>query len=656
MPDPVSFSDVVLPDQTSPAASGPVPLSDVDVNPETGRPRITVRPHDDKFLSTIEKSGRAQLAEFENQGLGSAQFTVPDVKSHQKNLMGTAMINDSGEIGWADENGNFNPTDSAKHVVLKDPDDDTYKVFKRTEETNEGPIRGRLLGLGRLLAQGFATSAPGQLAAAGEGGTAAAAAARQGIDLPRGVASPIDATQSRAILMAKTPWVGQNLREAAGNVAPQIESRLDQIAGGASSTGDIMTPAESGALMREGIQSYVGPGGKLSSDVDTAFGKVDQLISPDAVTNMPKTRAVVNDLLSKYAQSGLAQVTPEGEIIPRSKAVQILRGPLKAAFQSDQGGFDYNSTKFLRTYLGKMIENPGEYAEGLNEQEFKQFYGALSDDLRDLIQKSGGQKAVDAWEQAQQVAKDAGERRRALDTIIGSAARSDEGLIGKVQSLAGKTNAADIQTLSRVKQALKPSDWQDVSASIINKLGQGKQGFDPMEFARNFGSEGAKGGLSEEGKNLLFGPKGTQFRNDLEDIAAISRKYPNAAKIAQAGGHGPGFGTWIALMEGAEELRGLFHGESPEVLVGKAALAIPAALGSRIYANFLSRPAGARAIARWMNAVDDVQKTPGANVAKLNNAAQAVIGQLRSNVDTNREPVIQSMESVLGGAIDYLTK
>lgn len=106
--------------------------------------------------------GTSLAIDFQNQGSAAGQRTSPNVDLQSRNLISTETFqSDSGEILFRDPaSGEVIPTDQNKHVVLRDPKDNTVKVFARTDDTNEGVLSsaGRLLGTG--LAVGAPTARP----------------------------------------------------------------------------------------------------------------------------------------------------------------------------------------------------------------------------------------------------------------------------------------------------------------------------------------------------------------------------------------------------------------------------------------------------------------------------------------------------------------
>ena len=668
MPD-IAPEDV---DSAAPvAAPTTIAPGDVEYTPE-GRPRINV------YRKPEKEPDRYQQMDLdaENTGLAASQQTSSDLSAHEKNSVGPAMINDQGEIGWKDEKGEFTPTDKNKHVVLNTPEG--YHVYNRSDKTDigggpidvknfgirdaAGMVTSRLVGLGHILGQGFATSAPGQLASVAKGGEVAAAAERQGIPIAKGAASPNPGTVSRATILSKIPWIGQPLREAGAETEHAIGARVGEVAAEASQGGEALSPAEAGATAREGITNWQ----KVTSqsEVGDEFKDVDRLMTKPAGSIMPKTRTVVNQLVGKYYGSGLAKVDPEtGAVIPRSQAAKDMLDPLKQIFvDAKEGGkgLNYEQAKFLRTWVGDRLKNPGKYTESLNQQELQDIHGALTQDLGDVVKQGGGQPAVDAWQKATEAAQAASDRRRALDTILGSDAKTDEGLLKTITNLAGKTSSAGVRQLALVKQTLKPEDWKDISAAMINRMGKtvvGKGGdlfpdetFSPVKWAKQYGD------FSEEGKGALFGARGTQYRDDLEDIAKVASKTPSVEKMAHAGGHGVSFmgggmGT-VAAFEMYEHVKELAHG-NPLAMVGHALWFVPAAIGARAWSGMLANPASTRTIARWMKSVESVKTAPGANsAAEFNNASQALLGKIKESREMNEPGVMSS----LGEVFSDLTK
>ena len=591
--------------------------------------------------------GVSEMADKFNMFAAGNQRTTPDVEAHRKNYVADMhAYGDDDSVSYLDKDGKDTPMDPKSQVALVDPKDGKIKIFARSDETDEkNPITSRLKALGSYFTNGFSTGSPGQLATAaagrgisvlgipltkgltaagqagGEGaGAAAEAGKRLGIDVPRAIASPSTAVQSQAVTLAKTPVVGTPLTESANKLGNQIENRVGQTAESLSPSGEVLAPADAGNKTRAGFKLWsdqeFGAGGNVAQKYDA----VDHHINPKVKQTLNNTWDVVYELQKKYGAAALV----DAQGVAKSPALKEILPTL-----NKPGGMDYDTLKFVRTRVGKMIDNPGEMAGGINEAELKQIYGGLTKDLEKLVNKAGGQKGVDAWNEANAYTKSINEKRRLLDDTLGNTSKSDEGLFGQVIKYAGSKDQANIKALANAKNILPAEHWQDLGASVINKLGLNKGGdFDPKTFSD------AYKGLSDEGKNLLFGAKGSAHRQALDDIATISSKGKNIAKMSSSSmGHGIGItgslAAFEALKEGHEILQqgiGLHH-------IGDAAAILGGLIGGRAYANFLSRPASAMAIARWMRTSENVHANPGqSSLAAFNNASKGLATYLEGDV------------------------
>lgn len=106
----------------------------------------------------VTTSPGQQLAiDYANQGSAAGQGTSPVIAAQAPNLISSEVHqSDAGELLYRDRNGQMVPTDQNKHVILRDPADNTLKVYARTPATDEG----RLSAAGRLLSTGAAAGAP----------------------------------------------------------------------------------------------------------------------------------------------------------------------------------------------------------------------------------------------------------------------------------------------------------------------------------------------------------------------------------------------------------------------------------------------------------------------------------------------------------------
>jgi hypothetical protein len=91
------------------------------------------------------------------------QGTSPNVEQYKGNLISTkTYTGDDGSIWFDDpQTGQHVITDNSKHVAIRDPADNTVKVYARSDATNENPAVGAARVLAPGLASGAVTARPG---------------------------------------------------------------------------------------------------------------------------------------------------------------------------------------------------------------------------------------------------------------------------------------------------------------------------------------------------------------------------------------------------------------------------------------------------------------------------------------------------------------
>jgi hypothetical protein len=198
-------------------------------------------------------------------------------------------------------------------------------------------------------------------------------------------------------------------------------------------------------------------------------------------------------------------------------------------------------------------------------------------------------------------------QQQALSKVIGPKGEfAPEQVFSKLANYAGSKSTADIKRLALARQAMGPDAWRDVGSALINRMGTDNQGgFSADRFVTAFGN------LSAGAKNLLFEPAQRAALNDLATVSAHVQnritRFSNPSGTAR-GLAGYGLGAAIA---------------DPISVIGGA-------LGTRLTATLLARPAVARAAA-------NVQRAQLRGDPRLLRAAQAQLAALIDDRKT-RQP------------------
>ncbi len=88
----------------------------------------------------------------------ASQGTTPHIGAYNGKLISTQTFqDDAGNVLYRDpQTGQVKPTNNSTQIALRDPADNTIKVYQRSDATNESPV----VGVSRVLAPGLMAGAP----------------------------------------------------------------------------------------------------------------------------------------------------------------------------------------------------------------------------------------------------------------------------------------------------------------------------------------------------------------------------------------------------------------------------------------------------------------------------------------------------------------
>lgn len=589
-------------------------------------------------------------------GQGYDQYGQP-VYWQGKDAAGKKINHDpDSDLFYKDEKGDLTRTHTNRHVTLWDEETGKMKVYKRSEDTDYGPISGRLFGLGALLGDSLHMSPVTSMIGGGANVvTKLNRAGKEVVDVDKtvpGTRIPLTAKQEaleaadkikEATAGPKPPspkgfadtwsFFGERKPPAGGvevpisnaQVAGAVEGKagaavshipgghkpfvdaaartqegFEQAAQAASSSASKSSPvavADAGDTAKTAITHYIAPssdGGKLATQVDKAYAKVDPLISPTATQPLTETMKAATQIQKDFAATKRPGLSP---------IVQQI-----AHAVTDPAGLTYKGIKDLRSEIGDAI-GKGSFRDkmlsNLEVGDLKRIYGGLTDDLRNLIQASGGKRAVGLWEKANTVAGDRAEKVKQLATIIGSETRSEEKIYQTVINMAGSTSTADIKKLALARKAMGAVAWRDVSSAAINELGYVRTGnareFSIDKFMKDYGK------FSDAGKNIVFG-EGTPHRIALDNLVKIGESWPNMKSVTSPSGeitHLLSFGALFHHFEKALAVMGV----------------------SKVAGTVLARPITADGAARWLQSYKVFSTTPTRANAEIFTQATRRLGE-----------------------------
>lgn len=554
------------------------------------------------------------LGGMENLLPSAEQGTNPNVEAYGGRYLGPATIGEGDEVFYKDAQGRPVPTDSSKHVVIRDPKDGQVKVFARSEDTNEGPA----VGISRVLAPGLATGplarTPGAVGAAREAilpqGQATRdeivqAAQRLGeygspVEIPRAIASDSLLTQQAGQQLRNVPVLGTPIVRNTEKAISQLGDATGEVAqnlGGASMEG-------AGKRAYDQITDWIGPRSKEM--VKQAYDAVDEAVDPNVRGALDATQAAAAEILARRQNAMLGD----------SKAVGLVQDAMMRP-----EGMNYKGVKDLRTALGEHLDNSLLPAD-ISKSELKQIYGALTSDLGSVVERAGSTTGKALWQRANETAAQIQARREELASIVGvKGDASPAQVFDRIVAAAGSKSRSDTDLLTKAKSVIG-NDWDQVVSAVTERLGKNTQGiWQPGKFLRDWEA------LSPAGKSALYGTGA--HRQALEDIAKISTRWPQLQKFqnpsgtAQIGMGGVAIGSLImkplAVLSGALD---------PTVVGG--------ATTAYLISRALAKPATAASTAAWARSYERLARsaTPGA-ISQFTLQSRNLANTLNSQLGTN---------------------
>jgi hypothetical protein len=194
-------------------------------------------------------------------------------------------------------------------------------------------------------------------------------------------------------------------------------------------------------------------------------------------------------------------------------------------------GVPFSAVKELRTKIGK--EAASNAIMGTPEQaEFKQMYGALSQDMKNgvaLADLQNGTKGTQALERANAYYSRAMERAGVVEPLANRSTPE-----GAYNALGNSMNDGPT-TYERVRNVISPEARQKVAATVIGDMGKatpGQQNADGSQWStRTFITNFNK--MDPDARSALFKrfPGGAQYETDLKDIAKAADMINQGSKV-----------------------------------------------------------------------------------------------------------------------------
>lgn len=292
--------------------------------------------------------------------------------------------------------------------------------------------------------------------------------------------------------------------------------------------------------------------GQDSSDYLTKnyYNKVERLINPRTTAPMTQLNKALNSIQSQKIAAKL----------PEAKGIFTK---LEAA-ATDPKGLTYDDAQYLKRFVGNQLTKKVADRK-ISESEKNFIYGALREDVRNIVKKAGasgggggGNRALKAFDEAtlegQKIIND---RKMLMDIVGRQGDATGEDVFLTLANAARSSGRGNEELLKKARERMAPDAWRDLASVITENMGKTPSGFSSKEFVDSFHK------MSDAAKDALYGPAGNPMRKAIEDVYTVSKEYVDNKKqntysklaLAVLGGVGLGLPLlhgWNAETAGAE--------------------------------------------------------------------------------------------------------
>ena len=452
------------------------------------------------------------------------------------------------------------------------------------------------------------------------------AAARLGIPLPAGVATQSPAIQRLEAGLLQTPGGAQVIGPMYDEMGNVMGTRATEIA-------EQLSRATKGPGVMPGVMiKEKGGFGKFVQEGADAAGKrfaqrreqIDDIVenAVGAKNRFPATNTgqLVADLQAEIARSPQTFGPMLQPVIDR--AMRVVTDA-----QSGFGGVPFDALRSMRTAVGKELDRPD--ISGLTQTPaLARLYDALRKDVVSAADQSGdiASRAIRLHDRYVRFNREV--NLPALQKIV------DQGLDVDAANMALSGTKDGIGRLQLLRRNFKPDEWDTVSASVWQQLGNAKAGvkegaevgadsyqFSPATFLTNWNN------LSDSAKTVLF--SGERYRNiipAMNDMVKLATGVRETGKMVNTSNTAGAQMVTSALLGTGGMVGGGISGDVPTALLGGAAALSGLVLTSNTAAKLLESPRFIRWVSDTSRAVVNNPNSLNAQIGKLLAIGQAEPG------------------------------
>ena len=325
---------------------------------------------------------------------------------------------------------------------------------------------------------------------------------------------------------------------SAGRMAGETERVVGQMSDisrkAAERIGMPTTIPAAGEAARTGAQQFVS---NFQNKASLLYDEVDKYIPKTIQVRAPNTANALSEIVDVYKSTpDLAQA----DIAAFAKYRDVFNVDALA-----RGNVPYAVLKDFRTQIGRAIgDMKGPFAN-FTEARLKKIYGALTEDMG-AVANSQGPQAAKAFSRANTYYKAGNDRIKNTLTKVLNADTPEKAYNNIQGMLLEESPRSSIAALNGIKKSLPLDEFNQVSATIFDRLGRARAGaqdatgelFSPATFLTNWNK------MSPSARRILVADK--EVYSQLNDLAKIASTYKDALKERNVSRTGGTVGTLAA--------------------------------------------------------------------------------------------------------------
>jgi len=252
------------------------------------------------------------------------------------------------------------------------------------------------------------------------------------------------------------------------------------------------------------------------------------------------TRAALAEMRSRVQAPALR------EIVNNPRLAQIAE-----ALESDQSALRFNDLRALRTWVREQRAAPS-LTQTIDQGSLARLESALTQDIYASAMEIGGEAAAQQLRRVDQFYRAGAQRIQ--NVLQPFADRTGRGAYDRIVALAREGGRQNSRALQSLRNSLRPDEWREVAATIIDDLGRPTAGnpnalqpgsFSVEQFVTNYAK------LSQDGRRILFGGAGREdlahALDNLAQVAGYQKGVERMVNSSRSGVNAQNFGSFAGL-------------------------------------------------------------------------------------------------------------